>query len=314
MREKPIYIVLGLLDSGKTSFIKDTLENPYFNEGERTMIITCEQGDEEFDETFLKEKNAFLIELESIKDLTLEKMQGLEKNYEFDRIFLECNGSENMLEYLSTHGLLNNWVIAQILALFDASQFRLQLANLNQFIYDIIKMSECTIFNRFSKREDYIFIRNNVLAVNPKTELIFENLQNEIEDFSNFELFDLSQPHVDIKDMDFGNWYNDVVTHPDKYDGVHIGLNVRPFEKLPKYESVYILGRQAMVCCANDIQPLGITCVYDGVYDFKHDASYHVEGKLKMIEDDEGYSVCLLYVDKTEEIEPLPDNGMVYFN
>lgn len=313
MREKPIYLVLGLLDSGKTTFIKETLENPNFTEGERTMIISCEAGDEEYDEKFLKATNAFLVELDSIKDLTLEKMNGLEKNYDFDRIFLEANGSENMLEYLSQYGLINNWEIAQILALFDASQFKLQLANMSQFIFDILKISECTIFNRFSNRDDYVFFRNNVLAVNPKTELIFENLNNEIEDFSNYRLFDLSQKHIDIRDMDYGNWYNDVAMHPDQYDGVHIGLNMKYIEQLPKYNNVFIFGRQAMVCCANDMQNLGITCIFEEKHDFDKKGYYHIEGRLKMIEDDEGYSICILYADGVRELEPLKDD-LVYFN
>ena len=312
MIEKPIYIVLGLLDSGKTSLIKDTLYNPAFTEDERTMIIACEMGDEEYDKHFLKDTNSFLIELNGIKDLTIDKMRELEANYEFDRIFLEANGSEDMLEYLSKHGLINNWEIAQILATFDASMFKLQLRNMNQFIYDIIKISECTIFNRFN-RDDYLFIRNNALAVNPKTELIFENPQNEIEEFDDFELFDLSQPHVDIKDIDYGDWYNDVVDNPDKYNGVHIGINVKYFEKLRQYESVYILGRRAMVCCDNDIQSLGLTCIFDEPYNFTKEGFYHIEGRLKTMEEEDGFKTCLLYVDKAIEIEPLKDD-LVYFN
>ena len=51
---KPLYLICGLLDSGKTSLVKETLYNPRFNEGERTMILTFEMGEEEYDEKFLK--------------------------------------------------------------------------------------------------------------------------------------------------------------------------------------------------------------------------------------------------------------------
>ena len=48
-KEIPVYLFTGFLESGKTLFIQDTLEDKRFNAGERTLLIQCEEGEVEFD-------------------------------------------------------------------------------------------------------------------------------------------------------------------------------------------------------------------------------------------------------------------------
>ena len=38
-REVPVYLFTGILESGKTSFIRDTLNDPGFSRGEKTVLI-----------------------------------------------------------------------------------------------------------------------------------------------------------------------------------------------------------------------------------------------------------------------------------
>ena len=47
--EIPVYLFTGFLESGKTSFIRDLLNDPNFAEGERTLLFLCEEGEEELD-------------------------------------------------------------------------------------------------------------------------------------------------------------------------------------------------------------------------------------------------------------------------
>ena len=47
----PVYAFTGFLESGKTKFIQETLEDPRFNSGERTLLLVCEEGEEEYDST-----------------------------------------------------------------------------------------------------------------------------------------------------------------------------------------------------------------------------------------------------------------------
>ena len=45
MYELPAYLIWGFLESGKSTLIKETLNQDYFNDGEKTMILTFEEGD-----------------------------------------------------------------------------------------------------------------------------------------------------------------------------------------------------------------------------------------------------------------------------
>lgn len=46
----------GFLDSGKTTFINDTLSNPDFYNGEDTLLISFEEGEVPYQESILKEQ------------------------------------------------------------------------------------------------------------------------------------------------------------------------------------------------------------------------------------------------------------------
>ena len=51
---KPVYIINGFLESGKTEFISYTLGQPYFQVKGKTLLILCEEGEVEYDDILLK--------------------------------------------------------------------------------------------------------------------------------------------------------------------------------------------------------------------------------------------------------------------
>ena len=76
VQEIPVYMFMGFLESGKTTFAKETLLDRDFTEGEPTLLLVCEEGIEEYDEDDLKSKNIFL---EYIEEENLDKLKELEK-------------------------------------------------------------------------------------------------------------------------------------------------------------------------------------------------------------------------------------------
>ena len=48
-KQIPVYLFVGQLESGKTKFIQETLCDERFNAGERTLLLICEEGEEEYD-------------------------------------------------------------------------------------------------------------------------------------------------------------------------------------------------------------------------------------------------------------------------
>lgn len=307
---KPVYFFSGMLDSGKTRAIKTTLYDERFNEpGEFNLIISMEQGDEEYDKKFLKYTNS-AVEYIDYKDLTREKMQQLEDEYDPSRIIIEFNGMQNDEEFFR-NGFIPEWEMAQTLTTIDGSSFRLMVANLRQFMFYHIKYAEVVIINRFSS-EDLVYLRNNIKGMNQRVEIIFEDENGNVTNKINQSLFDTSKP-LDISDIDYGLWYMDAVDNPDKYEGCQIELNSYYIEKVKEYENVGIFGRRAMVCCAEDVQPIAFTVIDIDPDRLEKNKYYHIKGTVKCLDDERGYKTCVVYVSEIAPQEE-PADPMVYFN
>ena len=307
---KPVYFFSGMLDSGTTRAIKTTLYDERFNEpGEFNMIISMEQGDEEYDKKFLKYTNS-AVEYIDYKDLTREKMQQLEDEYDPSRIIIEFNGMQNDEEFFR-NGFIPEWEMAQTLTTIDGSSFRLMVANLRQFMFYHIKYAEVVIINRFSS-EDLVYLRNNIKGMNQRVEIIFEDENGNVTNKINQSLFDTSKP-LDISDIDYGLWYMDAVDNPDKYEGCQIELNSYYIEKVKEYENVGIFGRRAMVCCAEDVQPIAFTVIDIDPDKLEKNKYYHIKGTVKCLDDERGYKTCVVYASEIAPQEE-PADPMVYFN
>lgn len=307
---KPVYVFSGFLDSGKTQAIRGTLINPRFNEGEATLIICFEQGDVVYDEKFMKVTNSQVIYMDSISDLSIEKQKEIDRKYRFDRVFLELNGMEDD-NILYDTGFIGNWELAQTLTVIDASKFSMYLQNLRQFMYNHVVNAEVVILNR-SDGIDKRYLRNNLKSINQYIELIFEdkdgNVTTQIED----ELFDLSKP-LEISDIDYGLWFMDAIDNPQKYDRKQITIKVRYAGEIEDYDNVVIMGRKAMVCCANDITDIALPCIGIHAQDIDKNKYYLVSGEGRCVENEEGMKICAINVKHFEEAEA-PKEELVNFN
>ena len=308
---KPVYVFSGFLDSGKTQAIKTTLYNPRFNEGESSLIICLEQGDVVYDEKFLKITNSQVLYMDSINDLTIERQKQIDKEYRgIERIFIELNGMEDD-NILYQTGFISNWELAQTLTTIDASKFSLYLTNMRQFLYNHVVNAEVVILNR-SDGCDKRYLRNNLKSINQYVELIYEdkdgNVSNKIED----ELFDVSGD-LEISDMDYGLWFMDAVDNPDKYDGKNLTIKVKYAGKIEDVRDVLIMGRKAMVCCANDITDIALPCIGLKEKDIDKDKYYMLTGSGHCVVNDEGMKICALKVKSFREAEA-PREELVTFN
>ena len=64
MQQIPVYAFTGFLDSGKTKFIQETLEDPRFNDGERTLVLLFEEGEEDYDISTYPHQNVWIETLD----------------------------------------------------------------------------------------------------------------------------------------------------------------------------------------------------------------------------------------------------------
>ena len=95
----PIYLFLGFLESGKTKFIQETLEDRRFNKGERTLFLMCEEGIEELDLSKMPKKNIEIHLIEDKSELTEENLNAIVAEYKPERIIVEYNGMWNVNDF-----------------------------------------------------------------------------------------------------------------------------------------------------------------------------------------------------------------------
>ena len=261
--EAGVYIVTGFLESGKTKFMQEMLTDDGFSEGERTLLIVCEEGEEEYDPDLLKKSNTVLVTLDSQEDLSGEKLVALDKEYQPERVLIEYN-STWLMDTLYRAKKPENWELAQIITLIDATTFELYLQNMRKFMADGIQEGDLIIFNRCNADMPKSKWRRAALAMNNTARIFFENTDGTMDDgVADEDLpYDVKAQPVVIGDKDFGIFYLDAMEHPDRYDGKSIRFKCRAFRMQDMPKKCYVAGRHAMTCCVEDIGGIGFLMKY----------------------------------------------------
>ena len=91
MMKIPVFVIHGFLESGKTRFAQETLEDEYFSGDEHTLVIACEEGIEEYDEEILQKANATLVMLEDKSELNEMFLTQCQKKYKPTQVVVEYN-------------------------------------------------------------------------------------------------------------------------------------------------------------------------------------------------------------------------------
>ena len=125
MREIPVYVITGFLESGKTSFLRDVLESEDFADGQKGLLILCEEGIEEYDEADLASKNIDVISVEQPEEFHKEFLEQCAKHYRPRRIFVEMNGVWDP-KWLLEEELPRPLEIAQVITIVDGICFWIQ--------------------------------------------------------------------------------------------------------------------------------------------------------------------------------------------
>ncbi|MCI5723900.1 MAG: hypothetical protein MR283_07885 [Erysipelotrichaceae bacterium] len=310
----PVYLFTGFLDSGKTSLILDTLNDASFMEGNSRILILClEQGEVAYNDKYLSARKAFVEYLDSPDQLTEEKIHELDTIYHPSQVFIEYNGTLPITDFILSK-MPDYWPLVQILTTIDASTFEMYIGAMRSMIYEQIKYSDTIICNRCTPDTSASLLRGNIKAINKKTQIFYEGVHGAPVTLKEGTLpFDINAPLLDIKDDDYGIWYMDATENPDKYDGKEIILRGKFSETLPGYHQTFIMGRQAMVCCANDTSLCGLTVTGVKVEELQKDHWYQVQGNLKTIPLDNGGKTVVLYANRIENYQQ-PEDEFVYFS
>ena len=254
-KEIPVYLIAGFLDSGKTTFINGVLEDGFARE-DPTLLIRCEEGDEEYNPNALD--NVTVVTVEEEADLKCSFLKELEKKYRPRQVLIEYNGMWG-LPRLEQEVLPANWVLYQIMTMVEASSFETYARNMGQLMMEKIVSADMLVFNRCTPELRDALRRRNLRMVNRRADIFLENEDGTSEDYLTGDEcpFDLSQEVVSVPDDDFGLWYVDVMEHPDRWAGKDVQVKLVMCH-VPQFPDVAVPGRFAMVCCENDVTFLGI--------------------------------------------------------
>ena len=266
---KPVYIINGFLESGKTEFITFTLGQPYFQIKGKTLLILCEEGENEYDPALLKKSRTDVVLIEEEEEFTPNHLIELEKQYKPARIIIEYNGMW-MLQDLANN-LPENWIVYQCIATADGTT-ALTYARDNSMralMLDKIARSELIVFNRAeavnndaARQELHKLVRQ----ASRKCDIAYEFKDGSVayDDIPDPLPFDINAPVIDIPDDDYGIWYMDCQDEPQKYAGKTVKFLAQVCQTNRAGKNSFVPGRFAMTCCVQDIQFVGFPCSYDG--------------------------------------------------
>ena len=259
---KPVYVINGFLESGKTEFISFTLAQPYFQIKGKTLLLLCEEGENEYDEALLKKSRTEIELIEEESDFTPENLTNLEKKHKPERIIIEYNG---MWNYKNAK-LPWYWKIEQQITTIDGSTFPMYYTNMRSLLAEMIRGSEMIIFNRCDTVRDQLnTYKRNIKAVNAQADVIFEDANGEIDEIFEEDLpYDLNQETIVLDNQGYGIWYLDAMDHLERYIGKKlqfVAMVLKP-ENFP--DGYFVPGRMAMTCCAEDMAFLGYACEFAG--------------------------------------------------
>ncbi len=262
MVQIPVYVFTGFLDSGKTKFIQETLEDERFNAGERTLLLVCEEGEEEYDFSTYPHQNVYL-EVVDQETVTTKELQALAKKHKAQRVVAELNGMQLVGDLYTRFP--EDWVVAQEVMFADATTFMTYNANMRNLVMDKLVGGQMVVFNRLEKGADIMPFHKLARAANRRIDILYDYTDGttQFDDIEDPLPFDLNAPVVEIKDEDFAIFYRDITEEAQKYDGKTVSFKGQVAMLRRDKNGMFAPGRFVMTCCADDIQFCGIPCKYE---------------------------------------------------
>lgn len=313
-REVFIYLILGFLESGKTALINEFIDKARFRSDEKSLVIACEEGLEEYDPEFLKKAHAEVIYLNKEEELTTELLAECDAKYQPDKVYIEMNGMWR-LDLFNRVELPSSWIGIRNITLVDAGQFELQLTNMKEYMMMHFRAADFIIFNRCTDMVKQGSIKRIVKMVNPDAQLAFESVDGKLSIVKDEELpFDLSKPIVEVSLDDYGIWYVDAIENKAHYKGKKV--KAEGFICYMPPHKCYAFGRCGLTCCAEDISFMGFVCVGDYLERIKEQCWGEMIGYLEYIpvQTAEGQKEQIRVVIESFKPMKAPEDNLVYFN
>ncbi|MBR6916853.1 MAG: hypothetical protein IKN38_01590 [Clostridia bacterium] len=258
----PVYLFTGFLESGKTKFIRETLEDPNFFEDEsaKVLVLLCEEGEEEFDPTQFASDKVDIETLDDPKYINTDKLEALRRKHDASIVIIEYNGMWLVTDLFQA--LPEDWVVYQEVMMCDASTVEVYNANMRNLVVDKLSSADLVIFNRCDGDTVYDDLHKIVRGVSRRADIIYQRVDGSAayDDIEDPLPFDVDAPTVEIGDSDYALFYRDLSDNMENYNGKTVRFlgQANCDSRLPKHG--FIIGRPIMTCCVEDIAFSGLFC------------------------------------------------------
>ena len=262
MQQIPVYVFTGFLDSGKTKFIQETLEDSRFNDGERTLLLVFEEGEEEYDVSTYPCQDVFMEVLDQ-QTVTTKELQALAKKYKAQRIVVEMNGMQLAGDLYMRFP--EEWALAQEVMFADSTTIMAYNANMRNLVMDKLVGAQMVVFNRLQPGADTTELHKLARAANRRIDILYDYLDGTpaFDDVLDPLPFDIEAPVIVIQDEDYALFYRDLTEEPEKYEGKTVVFKAQVAMLRRDKNGMFAPGRFVMTCCVDDIEFCGIPCRYD---------------------------------------------------
>ena len=262
MQQIPVYSFTGFLDSGKTKFIQETLEDTRFNDGERTLLLIFEEGEEEYDFSTYPAKNVWMEVLDQ-QTVTTKQLSQLQKKYKAERIVMELNGMQQVGDLYMRFP--EEWVVAQEVMFADSTTFMAFNNNMRNLVMDKLVGAQMVVFNRLTPGQDTMPFHKIARAASRRIDILYDYTDGttQFDDIEDPLPFDINSDVICINDEDYALWYRDVTEEPQKYNGKTVCFKAQVAMLRRQKDGIFAPGRFVMTCCVDDIEFCGIPCRYE---------------------------------------------------
>lgn len=281
-RTFPAVLVRGILESGKTTFIIDSLLNGDFGDIGRVLVLSTEEGEVEYDPSSLAKVNAVYYQFESPEDFTVEKINDLIRVNKPHALFIE----ENAMWDWENIKLPPYVMVEQTFTIIDATTFKIYFNNMRQKFQNMVGSSDIVIMNRCEESSEMAGYKRSLKLINKNAYFITLGKDGNPVSFVEELPYKIAD-EMKISDDDFGVFYIDTFDNRSRYEGKIVEFNCMTVlsSKLP--ENTFVAGRLAMTCCANDIQLIGHLCSSDKPLKLKNKAWVHLRARIHYLSENE---------------------------
>lgn len=277
----PVYLFTGFLESGKTRFIQETLEDERFAIKENTLLLVCEEGVEEYD-TSRFACDVSIEVIDTADELNPKHLAELLKKHNSVRVIVEANGMWMLTDLYEA--MPEGWMIYQEIMLADANTFGVYNANMRTHTVDKLNSCEVVILNRTPKDVDKEGYHKIVRGVSRSCAIsyVYPDGHIEYDEIEDPLPFDVESDNIVIEDKDYALWYRDMTEEVQKYIGKNITFKgvVAVDRRFPK--NTFAIGRHVMVCCEADITYRPVVAIYPEADKLKSRDWVMITAKLEM--------------------------------